>query len=141
MTARPDPAPPPPDATAPPLSAAEEARLRVVGEHLRQHVATTPVPEAAAAWQRLRPRLSPSRPVSRRRAAWWWGGPILATAAAAWLLLLRPALSPPAPATALGDVARADYVQVADDATALVYVDDESGWLIVWASTPVNGAS
>jgi hypothetical protein len=138
MTARPDPAPRLPDATEAPLPAAEEARLRAVGEHLRQHVATTPVPDAAAAWQRLRPRLA--RPDPRRHTAWWWAPPVLAAAAAAWLLLVRPAVVPPTP-TALGNIARADFVQVADDATAVVFVDDESGWLIVWASSPTNGAS
>ena len=31
------------------------------------------------------------------------------------------------------EVARADYVETANNAASMVYVDDKSGWLVVWA--------
>ena len=39
-------------------------------------------------------------------------------------------------------VAHAEYVETAnEEASPFVYVDDESGWLIVWASDPPDAAS
>ena len=36
-------------------------------------------------------------------------------------------------------VARAEFVEVSGDASSVVYVDDKSGWLVVWASAEPGG--
>lgn len=95
------------------------------------------VPDAADEWRALAPRLHGARerrPARRRGAPLLWLGVPLA-AAAAWALgiLVRPPLAPPP--SAAPAVARAEFVEAGNaDATTVVYVDDESGWLVVWAS-------
>ena len=49
-----------------------------------------------------------------------------------------PVAMPPSPMAtevATAEVARADYVEAGDtNASTMVYVDKDSGWLVVWAS-------
>lgn len=94
-------------------------------------------PDATAEWQALLPRLRGAvvpAPARRRAAPLVWLGVSLAAAAAVALgIFFRPAGSAPLPAAPA--VARAEFVEAGNaDATTLVYVDDESGWLVVWAS-------
>lgn len=111
----------------------QRAALRAAGDHLRATTAAIPTPDPAAAWRALRPQLT--TPAAPRRATPWiwstWAAPLAAAALFTILLTRGPAPTGPAPA-----VARADYVQAADAASTLVYVDQASGWLIVWATTP-----
>lgn len=95
--------------------------------------AQVPVPDAAVAWADLRSRRkAPVRPPARRFAPVIWLSLPLAAAAAIAFILLSPQLARPlAP-----ELAHAEFVEAGDaGASPLVYVDKESGWLVVWASS------
>jgi hypothetical protein len=73
-----------------------------------------------------------------------WTGLPLAAAAALALVFWAPDDAP----TATGEDATfaeaapayAEFVEASDNAAStVVYVDQESGWLIVWASAPTRG--
>jgi predicted anti-sigma-YlaC factor YlaD len=91
----------------------------------RATTATAPAPDAALEWQRLQRRLAPAgRPASRRQPRLWWGLSLAATAALAVALWI-PRAAP---------VAESGWVEVGEGtSSATVYVDAQSGWLVVWA--------
>jgi hypothetical protein len=77
----------------------------------------------------------------RRNFAPWFALPIGAVAAAAIAFYVAPttpkAVSPTPTKT---HVARADSVEApGNNASTMVFVDDKSGWLIVWASDSKRG--
>ena len=95
--------------------------------------AQVPVPDAAAAWTELRSRRNmPVKSPTRRFAPVIWLSLPLAAAAAVAFILLTPQLAGPvAP-----EIAHAEFVEAGDaGASPLVYVDKESGWLVVWAAS------
>jgi hypothetical protein len=113
-------------------------------------------PEASAAWRDLQGRMhAPAQKDKRRPLApvVWFAAPLAAAAALAFALIIdRPAapVSTPVPAVAAkapapydsSVIAGADFVEAGDpDASTLVYVDKESGWLVVWASSAESGTS
>jgi anti-sigma factor RsiW len=93
------------------------------------------VPDADDAWRTLEARLA--RPAPRRRVApvAWFALPLAAAAAVAVAFLgLRPIPTGVPADPEAGVYARADFVELADaSATPVVFVDKESGWLVVWA--------
>ena len=109
-------------------------------------------PDAGQAWRELQARLRPAdRREKKRRLApvIWFGAPLAAAAAFAFAFFVtRPTPPPateaellvamPAPPPPLHDpsfIAGADYVEAGDpDASIVVFVDKESGWLVVWAA-------
>ena len=112
------------------------ADLAAANAALRTAAANVAVPDADREWQVLRQRLtaqSPRRVGARRLAPVAWIGLSLAAAAALALAFLgghRPFGGNPDAA----DLARAEFVEVKDSsASTMVYVDQESGWLVVWA--------
>jgi predicted anti-sigma-YlaC factor YlaD len=91
----------------------------------RETVAANPVPDARLEWQRIQRQLAPGSSMSgRRRPALWWGVS-LAAAAGLVLALWTPRTAPVAETAGL--------VEVGEKASATVYVDAQSGWLVVWA--------
>jgi len=90
-------------------------------------------PDPAASWRELRPHLAVA-PRRRRRLApvFWLAAPLAAAAAAVVLFVQRPAPT----ATDLAFIsARADFVEAGNPgASTVVYVDNDSGWLVVWAA-------
>lgn len=121
----------------------QRAALAAARQVLLRPVPADRVPDAALAWRELRPQLRGDRTATaadgtpRRPFRWWSLTAPLATAAvfAFALITTRPDTTPSS-TQAVPEVARADYVQAAPDASTLVYVDQSSGWLIVWASEP-----
>jgi hypothetical protein len=101
----------------------------------RAETAAAPAPSWAAHWGAVRAQISGApRANSSRRPAWLFpvGAALPIGAMAAWALL---AWRTPIAAPAAGpQVAAADFIETADGSTPLVYVDQESGWLIVWAA-------
>lgn len=108
-------------------------------------------PDADEAWRELQSRLheSGSRATKRPLApVIWFGASLAAAAAFAFAFLItRPAASPPVGETLLAIappppplhdpsfIAGADYVEAGDpNASIMVFVDKESGWLVVWAT-------
>ncbi|MBI5691720.1 MAG: zf-HC2 domain-containing protein [Verrucomicrobia bacterium] len=99
------------------------------------------VPDPALEWQKLRRRMHDQPATTAARATrfpalGWLAMPLVAAAAIAVVLLFprdsaedRPSGAPTAA------VARADSVEApGGNASTMVFVDDKSGWLIVWAS-------
>ncbi len=98
-------------------------------------LAAVRVPDADEAWRELQSRMVP--PARRGKKSplapvIWFGLPVAAAAALAFMLL------PQSPENASSNIvteARAEYVEAGDaTASTLVYVDKESGWLVVWAA-------
>lgn len=105
---------------------------------LQADVANVPLPDINAEWHALRSRLNYTgsvRPAAKRPLApvIWFGAPLAAAAAVAFAFFT---LQPPIPnSETLTDVASADFVEAGNsDASTMVYVDKESGWLVVWAT-------
>lgn len=121
----------------------QRAVLRAVPAALRDASVHRSEPDAAVEWARLQTRIRKTdseRPapaaapwLSRRLIA--WSLPV-AAALALGLFSSRtgPRAAAPRPEAA---VASADYVQADGATSTLVYVDPDSGWLVVWA----DGAS
>ena len=110
-----------------------QAGLDRTAAALVHEAAAVRVPDADAEWLRLRRRLR-SQPTGPAFApVLRFAAPLAAAAAiAVALLVVKP--DHPAAAPATDAAARADYVEVADtDSTPMVYLDKESGWLVVWA--------
>jgi len=89
-------------------------------------------PDAAAAWRALRPRLTARRRQPRRLAPLLCLTAPLAAAAALALLVYPPK---PAERDRGIEAAHADFVEAGNPAAStMVYVDNDSGWLVVWAA-------
>jgi hypothetical protein len=104
----------------------------------------TSPPDASAAWRLLRAQLAEPavRPRRRRPPLLWLAAPLAAAAALAFTFYRPTAPVIPAPGPMpIAEIARADFVEAGDaTASTMVYVDKESGWLVVWASGPDNGS-
>lgn len=118
----------------------------------RDNTARAVTPDPAGEWLALRAQLhasendAPSAPLRRLPSWLLTAGALPAAAAAVWLAML--ALDPHTPSTIPSSAqtvalarpspapARADYVDTPADTTPVVYLDQESGWLIVWAESP-----
>ena len=104
----------------------------------RSDISKVTVPDAELEWHAVRRRIrgGGGEPSVRSRRSWtsWLGLP-LATAAAVVLLMVAPASRAPRLEIPVGEVARAENIEApGNDASTMVFVDDKSGWLIVWAS-------
>ena len=119
-------------------------------DSLRADVADVPVPVASDSWRELQVKLH--QPTRKRPLApvIWFSAPLAAAAALAFAFLPReprsqtpnPILPPPLHDPSV--IAGAEFVEAGDpNASTLVYVDKESGWLVVWATdvsdTKTNG--
>lgn len=110
-----------------------QAAFATLIESWQRDATQVAVPEATVAWNDLcSRRQEPSRPPARRSARVIWLGLPLAAAAVFAFILLPPQLARPVAA----EIAHAEFVEAGDAGAApLVYVDKESGWLVVWASS------
>ncbi len=111
------------------------------------------IPDARHEWHAVRRRLrtqgTPSRSDRRHRLRTWLrvATPLAAAAMMVLIFWQRPAPSLPATTAPTTEaqtavIASAEFVETEnEDATPFVYVDAESGWLIVWASAPPDAAS
>jgi len=110
---------------------------------LKTDAANVAVPDADKEWRAIRAQLHAegAKPAKRRPLApvIWFSAP-LATAAAlaiAFFVTRSPAPQAPGltPQASFTEVARADFVEAGDaNASTMVYVDKDSGWLVVWAT-------
>lgn len=116
------------------------ALLAEAADSWRAAGARVAAPDTGAEWRALRHRMRSvpgGSPVSPRRwpAPAWLGIPLGAAAALALLFTAGPTWFGGRGETGPGQaIARAEYVELAgDEVSAVVYVDEESGWLVVWA--------
>jgi anti-sigma factor RsiW len=110
---------------------------------LKTDAANVAVPDADKEWRTIRSQLHAegAKPAKKRPLApvIWFSAPFAAAAALAFAFLVTrspvphtPDLTPQA---SLTEVARADFVEAGDtSASTMVYVDKDSGWLVVWAT-------
>ena len=79
---------------------------------------------------------SPEQQSTKPRKIIWLAAP-LAAAAALLFAFLPQQNNDTTSAIAGNTIVQVDYVEIEDpDSTAMVYVDKESGWLVVWADDP-----
>jgi anti-sigma factor RsiW len=115
------------------------ADLAEAAVSLRTATAQAALPDVDEEWLTLRDRLHEERrlPAGRRKVATiaWLAVPLAAAAALAVVFWSGPFNSGSGEeAKNNAEIARAEYVEVKDAAaSAMVYVDKESGWLVVWA--------
>jgi predicted anti-sigma-YlaC factor YlaD len=103
----------------------------------RSDVAQIEVPDAEREWHAVRRRIrgGDARPSRSRWDLGAWIGLPLATAAAVALVMVSPAPRETGLDIPVGEVARAENIEApGNNAATMVFVDDKSGWLIVWAS-------
>jgi anti-sigma factor RsiW len=125
------------------------ANLNTALDSLHAEVAAASVPDANNAWRELQAKLhKPARPRPLAPVI-WFSAPLAAAAALAVAFFATRPVTPTAPeeiviAQPLHDpsiIAGADFVEAGDpNATTLVYVDKESGWLVVWATDADAGS-
>jgi anti-sigma factor RsiW len=112
------------------------AALRGVGEQLKTAAERVAVPDEERAWHDIRRELRATQPAR----SWWqlgrWALPLGAAAALAAVAVIGPSWTDE---EGPQFVARAEFVEVSGDASSMVYVDDKSGWLVVWASAEPGG--
>jgi predicted anti-sigma-YlaC factor YlaD len=105
-------------------------------------VAKVALPNVDNEWQAVRAQLDrPAKPARKRLLApvIWFGTSLAAAAALALAYVgLQPGqpqvMSAPMPPET-PQIAQADYVEAGDtNASTMVYVDKDSGWLVVWAA-------
>ena len=115
-------------------------------EHWRAGVAAAKAPDATLAWQELRHELRATTGRREPGAPWFarWMLPLggAAALAAAVVIALVPQWRGGIGAGSPMNVAaaRAEFVEVPDNASSMVYVDDQSGWLVVWSVDDANPA-
>lgn len=112
----------------------------------RQRVMSAELPDVDREWRAVRARLAPGEGApagASRRALGWFALPVAGAAIAAlafvWVWRGVAPAEPRVPAAQAARVAPAEawFVEVPEsDASPVVFVDEESGWLVVWA---VNG--
>lgn len=113
--------------------------LEVAAADLKTAATRVTVPDEDRAWQDIHREIRAGRPVAAR--SWWapvrWALPLGAAAAlvavVAFVPMDRDDDGPPAA------VARAEFVEVPNNSSSIVYVDDKSGWLVVWAAADATG--
>jgi anti-sigma factor RsiW len=122
------------------------ARLTTAMTAFRADATNVAMPDIEDEWQKLRVQLrsqEPATPVKKRSLApvIWFGAPLAAAAALALAYFnQQPQSKPTDPISPATEVAQAEYVEAGDaGASTMVYVDKESGWLVVWASDGDSG--
>ena len=148
-----------------PACAQVRTRLAASLEVYRAGAASVRVPDVDEAWRDLQAQMHAARGRAKKRPLApiiWFGAPLVAAAAALAMIFLvsgspfsrrasevtalevatasalPPPPPPPPPLYDPSIIAGADYVEAGNpDASTMVYVDKESGWLVVWV-TDVN---
>lgn len=111
--------------------------LGVALDAWRANQARVKVPDAERAWQDIHREIRQTSlgKSGKSRALPRWTLAMGAAAAVTIAATILPRWSDNfVPATEpLLEMARADYVETANNSPSMVYVDDQSGWLVVWA--------
>lgn len=116
-----------------------QARVHAALSAYRADAMRVTVPDPGEEWLRLRARLGKGQTAPKRALApVVWLGSALAAAAAIVFAFLSPKPQPVAPVVYSPDnevVAEAEFVEAGNiNASTMVYLDKESGWLVVWAT-------
>jgi anti-sigma factor RsiW len=114
--------------------------LNSLPELLKHDAESVSGPDADQMWNDISARLNtPDEEQAKSRKISpiiWLTAPIAAAATLAFVFLPQHN-DETSPTVAGANIAQVDYVEIEDpDSTAMVYVDKESGWLVVWADDP-----
>lgn len=121
-----------------------QARAVVAGavESWRKSTAAIAVPDPERAWQDIRREIRTAEPEKSRGTSAFsrWAFPLGTAAALAVAAVVVPNWtdSDATRSAARTQIARADFVEVPTDTSSVVYVDGQSGWLVVWAVDDVR---
>ena len=103
--------------------------------------ASVSTPDVDEEWQKVRASLNAGKTRSREKRpltpVLWFAAPLAAAAALAFAFFNSSPTAQPMgeSVTATSEAAQAEYVEPGDaKASTIVYVDKESGWLVVWAT-------
>jgi len=115
------------------------ATLTEAALFLKTDAANVAVPDAGEQWRELRAQLhgGAARTTKRHPLApvIWFGTPLAAAAAAIALVFFNSSPAPVAPTIAeIATPVTASIGPDDSDTATLVYVDKDSGWLVVWAA-------
>lgn len=115
-------------------------------ESWRDSTASIQMPDVDRAWQDIRraKRTEGSANSRHYAGALRWIAPLGIAAGLAVIASVTPRWQNHAQAALVAqqEKAHADYVDVPSDASSMVYVDDQSGWLVIWSdgsSEPTGG--
>ena len=117
-------------------------KLDAIPKLLQNEVDSVSLPDADEMWDKISAKLNttneqPTKSKSRKVAPIIWLTAPLAAAAALFFAFLPQQKNEAAPIIAASDMVLVDYVEIEDpDSTAMLYVDKQSGWLVVWADDP-----
>ncbi len=119
-------------------AACQRARTALASQmaHVAAISQRAPVPDVERAWQDIRReiRQEAARTSQFARFSLRWTVPVGLAAALAIAFSFRSTQdATPAPQPSQLAQARADFVEVPTAAASMVYVDNSSGWLVVWA--------
>lgn len=118
------------------------ARVSQAMSAFQADAASIVIPDIEEEWRTLRAQLhgASAKPVKKRPLApvIWFSASLAAAAALTLAYLgLQPTNLPTV--TPIMETAGADYVEAGDaSASTMVYVDKDSGWLVVWATDDAN---
>lgn len=110
---------------------------------LKTDAANVAVPDADKEWRTIRAQIQDTAAKPGKRSPLapviWFTAPFAAAAALAFALFVTKSPVPQAPGltpqASVTEAARADFVEAGDtNASTMVYVDKDSGWLVVWAT-------
>ena len=114
------------------------ADISVALSAFQSDAATISMPDIDGEWRTLRAQLNntgANRTETKRPLAplIWFGAPMAAAAAIAFAVFSPQTPNPKSETST--EVASAEFVEAGNaDASTMVYVDKESGWLVVWAT-------
>jgi predicted anti-sigma-YlaC factor YlaD len=117
------------------------------GKNWRESVYATPAPDSTIEWHAIRRRIRNGETPSERASILTrsrnliWASSALAAALLIAVILAPHWLGSTRPAGETTQMARAEFVEGPDGASSpLVYVDNDSGWLVIWTVDDGNAA-
>jgi len=129
-----------------PMCRQSRSALAETLQSIRADAAAVALPNVDDEWRTLRARIDreSAGPKKSRTLApvWWFAAPLAAAAAIALSFFAGHPFLAPGETDSSADVASAEFVEAGDsDASTMVYVDKDSGWLVVWATNAQSEAS
>ena len=115
-------------------------RLAAAMATFRNDVAKVTVPDVDEEWRTVRAQLHGTATQAEKKrplaTVIWFGAPLAAAAAIALAFFINGPTAPNRDESyQVADAASAEFVEAGNaDASTMIYVDKESGWLVVWAT-------